>query len=67
MLAVEDVGMTVKDLGTSVRFYSALFDTAPLDRAEWRGKDAEYVANMMGSRGSPWTPRSGIPTASISS
>jgi catechol 2,3-dioxygenase-like lactoylglutathione lyase family enzyme len=51
MLAVEHVGMTVKDLDTSVRFYSALFDTAPLDRAEWRGKDAEYVANMLGQPG----------------
>ena len=51
MLAVEHVGMTVKDLDTSVRFYTALFDCGPVDRAAWRGKDAEYVANLLGQPG----------------
>jgi catechol 2,3-dioxygenase-like lactoylglutathione lyase family enzyme len=51
MFAVEHVGMTVRDLDTSVRFYTALFDSGPVDRASWRGKDAEYVANLLGQPG----------------
>lgn len=47
MLLIEHFGITVKDLPTSVRFYSALFDARPIERMEWRGKDAEYVAEMM--------------------
>src|SRR3981081_4548531 len=51
MLAVEHVGMTVRDLETSVRFYTALFNNGPVDLASWRGKDAEYVANLLGQPG----------------
>lgn len=51
MLAVEHVGITVKDLDASVNFYRTLFGYEPLDRREWRGKDAEYVADMMAKPG----------------
>lgn len=51
MFAVEHVGMTVRDLNVSVRFYTALFGAGPIDRAEWRGKDAVYVANLLGQPG----------------
>jgi len=51
MLAVEHVGMTVKDLQVSVQFYTALLGTPPVDRASWTGKDAEYVATLLGQPG----------------
>ena len=51
MFAVEHVGMTVKDLETSIRFYTALLGGAPIDRASWLGKDAEYVADLLGQPG----------------
>ena len=51
MLAVEHVGMTVKDLGVSIRFYTALFGSGPVDQASWQGKDAEYVADLLGQPG----------------
>jgi catechol 2,3-dioxygenase-like lactoylglutathione lyase family enzyme len=50
-MLLEHIGITVSDLDTSVRFYSTLFDTQPVARASWRGKDAEYVAHMMGQPG----------------
>lgn len=50
-MLLEHIGITVADLDTSVRFYSILFDTEPVARASWRGKDAEYVAHMMGQPG----------------
>lgn len=50
-MLLEHVGITVSDLDRSVRFYSTIFGTEPMARAEWRGKDAEYVAKMMGQPG----------------
>ena len=50
-MLLEHIGITVSDLDTSVRFYSTLFGTQPVARASWRGKDAEYVAQMMGQPG----------------
>lgn len=51
MLAVEHVGITVESLDRSIQFYRELFGSEPLDRREWRGQSAEYVANMMGKPG----------------
>lgn len=51
MLAIEHFGITVKNLEKAVRFYSALFDSEPIERTSWRGKDAEYVADMMSQPG----------------
>ncbi|HEY9288826.1 MAG TPA: CoA transferase [Candidatus Dormibacteraeota bacterium] len=50
-MLLEHIGITVSDLDASVRFYSILFDSEPVARASWRGKDAEYVAHMMGQPG----------------
>lgn len=50
-MLLEHIGITVTDLDRSVRFYSILFDSEPIARASWRGKDAEYVAHMMGQHG----------------
>ncbi len=51
MYWAEHIGIIVSDLERSARFYSALFDTVPIQKVQWRGKDAEYVASMVGPKG----------------
>lgn len=51
MLFTEHVGITVSDLAVSERFYSTLFGEPAVDHVTWRGKNAEYVARMMGQPG----------------
>jgi catechol 2,3-dioxygenase-like lactoylglutathione lyase family enzyme len=48
---LDHFGITVRHLDTSVRFYSALFDSEPLETVTWRGKDAEYLAELLGQPG----------------
>jgi catechol 2,3-dioxygenase-like lactoylglutathione lyase family enzyme len=48
MFWLDHVGVVVEDLDASVDFYSQLFGSKPVDRAEWRGKNADYVADMVG-------------------
>ncbi|HEY9288828.1 MAG TPA: VOC family protein [Candidatus Dormibacteraeota bacterium] len=45
---IDHVGIVVADLDASLAFYSRLFETEPVERAAWRGKDADYVAAMLG-------------------
>jgi catechol 2,3-dioxygenase-like lactoylglutathione lyase family enzyme len=47
----EHVGIVVSDLERSTRFFSALFDAEPIQKVQWRGKDAEFVAAMVGRPG----------------
>jgi catechol 2,3-dioxygenase-like lactoylglutathione lyase family enzyme len=51
MYWAEHVGVIVSDMERSVRFYSGLFDTGPIQRVEFRGKGAEPVAAMVGQPG----------------
>jgi catechol 2,3-dioxygenase-like lactoylglutathione lyase family enzyme len=51
MLALEHVGIVVKDLDASTKFYQTLFGEEPLQKTSWRGENAVYVANMMGQPG----------------
>jgi catechol 2,3-dioxygenase-like lactoylglutathione lyase family enzyme len=48
---IDHIGIAVSDMDRSVRFYGALFDAQPLQRVEWRGKDAEPIAAMAGRPG----------------
>jgi catechol 2,3-dioxygenase-like lactoylglutathione lyase family enzyme len=50
-MLIEHVGITVKDLEMSARFYEALFGVPRLEDVSWRGQKAEYVARMMGQPG----------------
>lgn len=45
---IDHIGIVVSDLDVSLAFYSRLFETEPVQRAAWRGKDADYVAAMLG-------------------
>lgn len=45
---IDHLGIVVANLDTSLDFYSRLFETTPVQRAAWRGKDADYVAAMLG-------------------
>jgi catechol 2,3-dioxygenase-like lactoylglutathione lyase family enzyme len=45
---IDHFGLVVADLDTSLNFYSKLLDTKPVQREAWRGKDADYVAAMLG-------------------
>lgn len=49
-LFIDHIGLVVKDLEESVTFYTALFGP-PVQRVSWRGKDAEYVAQMVAHPG----------------
>jgi catechol 2,3-dioxygenase-like lactoylglutathione lyase family enzyme len=51
MFAIEHVGIIVKDLEVSVRFYTALFNEPPIEQTSWRGSDAEYVGRLVGRPG----------------
>ena len=51
MFAIEHVGIIVKDLEVSVRFYTALFDAPPIEQTSWQGRDAEYVGQLVGRPG----------------
>ena len=51
MYWAEHIGIIVSDTERSVRFFSALFDTGPIQRVEFRGKGAEPVAAMVGQTG----------------
>ncbi len=51
MYWAEHIGIIVSDLDRSTRFFSAVFDAEPIQRVQWRGKDAEYVAAMVGAKG----------------
>lgn len=51
MFDIDHVGINVTDLDRSVRFYTALFGTPPVERTSWRGDKAEYVAQMVQSPG----------------
>jgi catechol 2,3-dioxygenase-like lactoylglutathione lyase family enzyme len=50
-MLLEHLGITVKDLEDSVRFYTALFGEEPVERVMWRGDNAVYVADMLGQPG----------------
>jgi catechol 2,3-dioxygenase-like lactoylglutathione lyase family enzyme len=45
---IDHIGVVVSDLGASLDFYSRLLETEPVQRATWRGRDADYVAAMLG-------------------
>ena len=45
---VDHIGVVVSDLDRSLSFYSKLLQTDPVQRATWQGKDADYVAAMLG-------------------
>jgi len=45
---IDHVGMVVNDLQTTVRFFTRLLRTTLLDSDEWRGPNADYVADMLG-------------------
>jgi glyoxylase I family protein len=51
MYWAEHIGIVVSDLERSTRFFSALFDAEPIQKVKWRGKDAEFVAAMVGRPG----------------
>jgi len=51
MYWAEHIGIVVSDLERSTRFFSALFDAEPIQKVQWRGKDAEFVATMVGRPG----------------
>lgn len=48
---LEHIGITVSDLEVSIAFYSELFGEPPVERVEWTGKNAEYIARMVGQPG----------------
>ena len=48
---VEHIGIVVRSLAESVPFYEALLGAPPIQRVSWRGKDAEYVAEMVAHPG----------------
>ncbi|HEY3231066.1 MAG TPA: VOC family protein, partial [Roseiflexaceae bacterium] len=50
MYWAEHIGVVVSDLERSTRFYSGLFNAEPIQKVQWRGKDAEYVASMVGPK-----------------
>lgn len=50
-MLIEHVGLTVRDLERSARFYEGLFGVKRLQNVSWRGEKAEYVATMMGQPG----------------
>jgi catechol 2,3-dioxygenase-like lactoylglutathione lyase family enzyme len=45
---IDHIGIVVADLDRSLGFYSKLLETKPVQREAWRGKDADYVAAMLG-------------------
>jgi catechol 2,3-dioxygenase-like lactoylglutathione lyase family enzyme len=45
---IDHIGIVVGNLDTSLDFYAKLLETTPVQRAAWRGKDADYVAAMLG-------------------
>lgn len=47
MFWIDHIGVVARDLDESIAFYSKLFGE-PIDRVEWRGEDAAYVARLMG-------------------
>lgn len=48
MFWIDHVGMVVPDLPEAVSFYRTLFGRSILDSGEWRGQNADYVADMLG-------------------
>lgn len=48
MYWLDHIGIVVDDLKATIYFYSRLFGTQIVDRAEWRGRNADYVADMIG-------------------
>ena len=45
---IDHVGMVVDSIDTTVAFFGSLLDMPLLHRAEWRGENADYVADTLG-------------------
>jgi catechol 2,3-dioxygenase-like lactoylglutathione lyase family enzyme len=48
MFWIDHVGIVVRDLETSIEFYTRLFGSGPVERVSWRGENGVYVARMLG-------------------
>lgn len=50
MYWLDHIGIVVSDLQEAAGFYTRLFDTTVLASAEWRGRNADYFAAVLGQQ-----------------